>query len=164
MGAHGSYATGYSRWSATHPEAPGRPSHAAFRSGQAELRLPAPWLNAVRAINAVDPAAVDFLRIELQLPLFAHDAGKETAHRMLLPAGQARPTVCGLAHADSLGLAACSTIHVGRLGCGLRVIEYADQPSGVVGPSIVLAGLFRPGGAWPVALLRTCAPSGYLQT
>ena len=51
-----------------------------FGSGRAALRLPAAWLCAVRAIDAVDPAAVDLLRIELQLQLLAHNAGEEAAH------------------------------------------------------------------------------------
>ena len=62
-----------------HPAAPGRPSHAAFRSGGAALRLPAAWLSAVRAIDAVDPATVYFPRIEFELQLFAHHADEEAA-------------------------------------------------------------------------------------
>jgi hypothetical protein len=36
--------------------------------------------------NLVDPVAVHFLRTELRLEAFAYHAGKEAAHRVLLPA------------------------------------------------------------------------------
>src|SRR5687767_10967173 len=49
------------------------------RSGCSALRLPTACLRSVRAFDAVDARAVDFLRIKLQLQLFAHDAGEEAA-------------------------------------------------------------------------------------
>ena len=51
------------------------------------LGLAASRFAAVSARNLVDPAAVDLLRIEFQLQLFANHASKEATHGMLLPAG-----------------------------------------------------------------------------
>src|SRR5215467_8133479 len=56
-----------------------------------------------------DPFAVDLLGSELQLEALAHDAGKEAAHRVLLPAGCLhhrvnRRTCWQLEHRDNMGL------------------------------------------------------------
>ena len=45
-----------------------------------------PSLAAACTCDPVDPVAVHFLRAEFQLETLAHHAGKEAAHRVLLPA------------------------------------------------------------------------------
>ena len=52
---------------------------------QADLRLELA-LAPCSASDAVDPVAIDLLRIELQLQPFAHHTGKKATHRVLLPA------------------------------------------------------------------------------
>src|SRR3974377_1003267 len=56
-------------------------------SGRATLGLARGVLTAVCAGNPVDPGVVNLLRTELELEAFAHHAGEEATHRVLLPAG-----------------------------------------------------------------------------
>jgi hypothetical protein len=58
----------------------------AWRSGRLALGLARPVLAAFHASDLVDPDAVHLLRPELELEALAHHAGKESVHRMLLPA------------------------------------------------------------------------------
>ena len=51
-----------------------------LRSGCSALGLPLACLVTFCTFDAVDARAVDLLRTEIQLQLFAHDAGEEAAH------------------------------------------------------------------------------------
>ena len=66
----------------------GRTDLDARHDAQDDRRLDwrAPDLPLSRARDLVDPVAVHLLRAELQLEALAHHAGKEAAHRVLLPA------------------------------------------------------------------------------